>query len=89
MAKPADPATQLLGPIGIKFDSNNFDPTPGQGERDRTETRTELDDELPRPEIGLGDEEISALGKKEVLTETATALVPLCPRFRGHGGSLP
>lgn len=56
-------------------------------EGDRTKTGTNLHDQLTRPEVGVSDEAVSELGTEEVLTETATALVPGRPPVGGHDGS--
>jgi hypothetical protein len=71
------------------LDSDDIDPAACEGDGDRAETSANLKDELPRSEVSLGNDSLSVFGTKEVLTETATALVPLCPHVRGHGRSRP
>jgi hypothetical protein len=56
-------------------------------EGDRAKTGANLDDQLTRPKIGLGDQVVSDLRTEKVLTETATSLVPGCPPVGGHDGS--
>jgi hypothetical protein len=54
-----------------------------------SESGADLHDQLARPEVGLGDQAVSELRTKEVLTETAASLVPGCPPVCGHDGSPP
>jgi hypothetical protein len=86
---PTNQATKPLGPHGIELDRHHLDFVLGEFEGDRSKSRADLDDELSAAEISLVDQAPGALGTDEILTKTATPLVPVCPRFGGHGGSLP
>jgi hypothetical protein len=59
----------------------------GERDSDRPESGADLDDQLTRPEVGLGNQAVSELRTEKILTETATALVPACPPVCGHDGS--
>jgi hypothetical protein len=84
---PSGEMAELLGPHRIALDRDDVDPPTSQGDGDRAMARADLDDQLPRPEVGLGDETVSEFGAKKVLTETATSLVPGRPPLGGHGAS--
>jgi hypothetical protein len=87
VSRPPNQATEPVGPHGIELHGHHLDFASGELEGDRTLTCANLDDELSAAEISLVDQAPGALGAKEVLTKTASPLVPACPRFGGHGGS--
>ena len=89
MPKSTQTLPEPVGPDRIKLDSDDIDPTACEGDGDRAETGANFEDEFSRSEVSLGDDSLSVFGTKEVLTETATALAPLCPHVRGHGRSRP
>ena len=84
-----DTVAESLCPHRVDFDSDDIDPSLSEGDGDRAKTGTDLEDELTWPKVGFGDEPISKLGTKKILTETAASLVPGCPPMRGHGRSPP
>jgi hypothetical protein len=89
LPNPTDKLTEPRSPHWIALDGDNVDSALGERKSDRTKTRANLDDQLSGPEVSLGDQAFSALGTKEVLTETATPFVSACPQLGGQGGSLP
>jgi hypothetical protein len=87
MSHPTDAGAEPLNTDRINLDRHYVDPSVGERDRDRSESCADLHDQLTRPEVGLGDQAISELRTKEVLTETAASLVPGCPPVCGHDGS--
>ena len=87
MLRPAKTVTESLRPYRVDFDGDDINRSLGEGDSDRANTRTDLDDELAWLKAGFGDEPLSKLGTEEILTETASSLVPGCPPIGGHGRS--
>jgi hypothetical protein len=78
---------ESISPDRIDFDSHQINPSLSEGDSDRANTSTDLDDELIWPKVGFGDKLLSKLGTEEILTETPSSLVPRCPPMGGHGRS--
>jgi hypothetical protein len=78
---------ESLRPHRVDFDGDDINPLLSESDSDRANTSTDLDDELAWPKVGFGDEPLSKLGTEEILTETASSLVPGCPPTGGHGRS--
>ena len=87
LLRPAEAVAESLSPHRIDFDGDDINPSLSEGDSDRANTTTDLDDELTWPKVGFGDESLSKLGTKEILTETTPSLVPGCPPMGGHGTS--
>jgi hypothetical protein len=82
--RPTETVAESLSPHGVDFDRDNINPSLSEGDSDRANTSTDLDDQLAWPKVGFGDEPLSKLGTEEILTETASSLVPECPPMGGH-----
>jgi hypothetical protein len=85
--RPMEAVSESLRPHRVDFDSDDINRSLGKSDSDRANISTDLDDELAWPKVGLGDEPLSKLGTEEILTETASSLVPGCPPMGGHGRS--
>jgi hypothetical protein len=83
----ANSLPQAFGPHGVALDGDDIYTPVRQREGDRARAGADLHDQLPWPEVGLGDESLSELGTEDVLTETTPSLVPGRPPLGGHGGS--
>jgi hypothetical protein len=84
---PTETVAESLSPHRVDFDSDDINPPLSEGDSDRANTSTDLDDELAWLKVGFGDEPLSKLGTEEILTETASSLVSGCPPMGGHGRS--
>ncbi len=73
--------------MGIELDREHVGAALRHGHGERAGTGAGLDHEVLRPDIRLLDEAVSGLGTQEVLTETASSLVPGRPPTGGHGAS--
>jgi len=78
---------ESLSPLRVDLDGDYVNLAPRQRHSDRAETGANLDDELAGAKVRFGDDALSELGIKEILTETASSLVPRCPQMGGHGRS--
>ena len=85
--RPTETVSESLCPHRVDFDSDHLDRSLGESASDRADPGTDLEDELAWAKLGFGDETLSKLGTEEVLTETASSLVPGCPPMGGHGRS--
>ena len=72
-------------PVGIDLDSDHVYSPSRECAGDGPRSGTDLDNELAWKEIDPAYETLGVLRTKEVLAETATSLVSLCPLARGHG----
>jgi len=85
--QPARTLCKLFRPVGVELDGDHVGAPPGHGHGERAGTGAGLDDELRGADIRLPDEKVSGVRTQEVLTETASSLVPGRPPTGGHGAS--
>ena len=68
----------------VDFDGDDINPSLFDGNSDRANTSTDVNDELSWPKVGFGDEPLSKLGTEGILTETASSFVGGCPPMGEH-----
>ena len=87
LKRPADTIAEPRNPHWVDFDGDHVDLALRKSDSYRAETSAELDDEITGAKVGFSDDTISEFRTKEILTETASSLVPRCPQMGGHGRS--
>ena len=71
----------------VLFERDHLDASAGEGVGERAAPRAYLDDEVVDGKGRGVYELVGPLRPEEVLSETASLLVPSCPLVRGHGPS--
>jgi hypothetical protein len=73
--------------VRVLLERDDLNATAGEGVGERATSGAYLDDEIAGVEGRRLDELVGPLRPEEVLSETASPLVPLRPLVRGHGPS--
>jgi uncharacterized protein (TIGR03083 family) len=82
-----DGAAETTRPDRIDLDGEHVGAPARERGRDRPGSRADLHDEVAGDDAGIFDEAVREIRTKEVLPETAAALVSGCPPVGGHGTS--
>lgn len=80
-------APKGVGPMRVLLERNDMHSPAGEGVGEHAAPGAYLDDEVAGGEGRRVDELVGPLRPKEVLSETASPLVPSRPPVRGHGPS--
>jgi hypothetical protein len=82
---PARQQAEMFGPDWVDLDGYDLGATTSESLGERTGASADVDDQLTWHDVRLGDEALSSLRSKEVLSETTTSFVSRCPSAGGHG----